>query len=382
MIFTAEHDEPRRTLQRFIAAEINPHLDLWEKEGRFPAHELFGKLGRLGFLGLDKPVAFGGQGLDFSYALMMAEELGAIRGGSVPMAIGVQTDMATPALARFGSDELRREFLAPSIAGEFVACLGVSEVGAGSDVASIRTTARADGGDYVIDGGKMWTTNGSQADWMCLLANTSDGPVHRNKSLICMPMKSKGVTVARTLDKLGMRASDTAQIFFDGVRVPKRFRIGEEGKGFVYQMSQFQQERLWAAASCLKGHELLIAETINYTRERKAFGRPILDNQVVHFKLAELQTQVELLRSLVYRAGEAILAGEDSTRLATMAKLEAGRLGRELPSACLQYWGGMGFMTESVVSRFYRDARLAAIGGGADEVMLTILAKMMGTLPA
>jgi citronellyl-CoA dehydrogenase len=381
MIFTAEHAEPRRTLQRFIAAEINPHVDLWEKEGCFPAHELFRKLGRLGFLGLDKPTEFGGQGLDYSYALMMAEELGSIRGGSVPMAIGVQTDMATPALARFGSDELRREFLAPSISGEFVACLGVSEVGAGSDVASIRTTARSDRDDYVIDGGKMWTTNGSQADWICLLANTSEGPIHRNKSLICVPMKTKGVTVARTLDKLGMRASDTAQIFLDGVRVPKRNRIGEEGKGFVYQMTQFQQERLWAAASCLKGHELLISETINYTRGRKAFGRPILDNQVVHFKLAELQTQVELLRSLVYRAGEAILAGEDSTRLATMAKLETGRLGRELPSACLQYWGGMGYMTDSIVSRFYRDMRLGAIGGGADEVMLTILSKMMGVAP-
>jgi citronellyl-CoA dehydrogenase len=294
------------------------------------------------------------------------------------MAIGVQTDMATPALARFGSDELRREFLAPSISGDYVACLGVSEVGAGSDVASIRTVARADGDDYVIDGGKMWTTNGAQADWMCLLANTSEGPAHRNKSLICLPMKSKGVTVARTLDKLGMRASDTAQIFFDGVRVPKRNRIGEEGKGFVYQMTQFQQERLWAAASSLKAHEYLIAETIRYTRERKAFGRALLDNQVIQFKLAELQTEVELLRSLVYRAAEGILRGEDSTRLATMAKLTAGRLGRELPSACLQYWGGMGYMTETPVSRAFRDHRLAAIGGGADEVMLSILTKTMG----
>jgi citronellyl-CoA dehydrogenase len=207
----------------------------------------------------------------------------------------------------------------------------------------------------------MWTTNGSQADWMCLLANTSEGPVHRNKSLICVPMNVKGVTVARTLDKLGMRASDTAQIFFDGVRVPKRFRIGEEGNGFMYQMTQFQQERLWVAASCLKSHEHLIEETIRYTRERKAFRRPILDNRVVHFKLSELQTEVELLRSLVYRAAELILAGEDSTRLATMAKLEAGRLGRELPSACLQHWGGMGYMTDSIVSRAFRDLRLAAV---------------------
>src|SRR6202000_1599630 len=381
MLFTADHDEVRRSLQKFIASEINPHVDEWEKADIFPAHELFKKLCNLGFLELNKPEAFGGQGLDYSYALMMAEELGGITCGGVPMAIGVQTDMATPALARFGSDEVRREFLAPAIAGDQVACIGVSEPGAGSDVASIKTHARADGDDYVINGGKMWITNGVQADWICLLANTSDGQVHRNKSLICVPMKSKGVTVARKLDKMGMRSSDTAQIFFDEVRVPKRNRIGEEGKGFTYQMLQFQEERLWAAAACLKAHEHTIAETIAYTRQRKAFGRSILDNQTVHFKLAELQTEIELLRSLIYRAAEAMIEGADMTQLATMAKLKAGQLGREVPSACLQYWGGMGYMNETPVSRAFRDGRLASIAGGADEVMLTILCKGMGTLP-
>ena len=381
MLFTAEHEEPRRTLQKFIAAEINPHVDEWEAAGEFPAHEVFRKLGDLGFLGLNKPVEFGGAGLDYSYALMMAEEMGAVRSGSVPAAIGVQTDMATPALARYGSDALRREFLQPAISGEAVACVGVSEPGAGSDVAEIRTSARSDGDDYVIDGGKMWITNGAQADWMCLIANTGDGPKHRNKSLICVPMKTKGVTVARKLDKLGLRASDTAQIFFEGLRVPKRNRIGEEGKGFVYQMTQFQEERLWVAAACLKAHERTIAETIAYARERKAFGRSILDNQTVHFKLAELQTEIELLRSLIYRAAEAMIAGADMTQLATMAKLKAGKLGRELPSACLQYWGGMGFMNETPVSRAFRDHRIDSIAGGAEEVMLTILCKGMGTLP-
>jgi len=381
MLFTAEHDEPRRILQKFIANEINPHVDAWEKADIFPAHEVFKKLGDLGFLGLNKPVEYGGQGLDYSYALMMAEELGAIRCGGIPMAIGVQTDMATPALAKFGSDEVRREFLAPAVAGDMVACIGVSEPGAGSDVASIKTTARSDGDDYVINGGKMWITNGTQADWICLLANTGDGPVHRNKSLICVPMKSKGVTIARKLDKLGMRSSDTAQIFFEDVRVPKRNRIGEENEGFTYQMIQFQEERLWGAAACLKAHEDIIEQTIDYTRDRKAFGRSILDNQVVHFRMAELQTEVELLRSMIYRAGEALIAGEDVTKLASMAKLRAGRLGREVTDACLQYWGGMGFMNETPVSRAYRDSRLTSIGGGADEVMLTILCKMMGTLP-
>jgi citronellyl-CoA dehydrogenase len=312
---------------------------------------------------------------------MMAEELGAIKCGGVPMAIGVQTDMATPALARFGSDEVRREFLSPAVAGDQVACVGVSEPGAGSDVASIKTSARSDGDDYVINGGKMWITNGVQADWICLLANTSDGQIHRNKSLICVPMKTKGVTVARKLDKMGMRSSDTAQIFFDNVRAPKRNRIGEEGAGFTYQMIQFQEERLWGAASCLKAFESVIDDTIDYTRNRKAFGGSILDNQVVHFKLAELQTEVELLRSLIYRAGEQLVAGEDVTKLASMAKLKAGRLGREVTDACLQFWGGMGFMNETPVSRAYRDFRLTSIGGGADEVMLMVLCKMMGILP-
>ncbi|WP_022720855.1 acyl-CoA dehydrogenase family protein [Rhodopseudomonas sp. B29] len=381
MLFTADHDEPRRILQKFIASDINPHVEEWEKAGIFPAHELFKKLGDLGFLGLNKPVEYGGQGLDYSYALMMAEELGAINCGGVPMAIGVQTDMATPALAKFGSDELRKEFLAPSIAGDYVACIGVSEPSAGSDVASIKTTARSDGDDYVINGGKMWITNGTQADWICLLCNTGDGPMHRNKSLICVPMKTKGVSIARKLDKMGMHSSDTAQIHFDDVRVPKRNRIGEEGKGFTYQMVQFQEERLWGAAACIKAHEKTIQNTIEYTRSRKAFGKPLLDNQVIHFRLAELQTEIELLRSLIYRAAEAMLAGEDVTGLATMAKLKAGRLGREIPDACLQYYGGMGFMNETLVSRSYRDSRLTSIGGGADEVMLGILCKMMGTLP-
>ena len=381
MQFTEEHLALFEAVKKFVHAEINPQVDEWEEAGMFPAHELFRKMGDLGFLGIWKPEEFGGMGLDWSYNLMFCEALGEVNGGSIPMAVGVQTDMATPALARFGSDGLRDEFLRPAIAGDQVACIGVSESGAGSDVASIRTTARRDGGDYVINGGKMWITNGAQADWMCMLANTSDGPVHRNKSLIIVPMDTPGVSIERKLDKLGMRASDTAQIHFDNVRVPQRFRIGEEGQGFVYQMQQFQEERLWAAANSLRSMDRAIEDVIAYTRERKAFGRPILDNQVVHFRLAELQTEVELLRSLVYRTVEKHVAGEDVTRLASMAKLKAGRLSREVADSCLQYYGGMGFMSETPITRMYRDVRITSIGGGADEVMLGIIAKTMGTLP-
>ena len=381
MQFTPEHDALKRTIERFVEQELNPHVDEWEEAGIFPAHEVFRKLGELGLLGLTKPEAYGGAGLDYSYSVLMAETLGNIRCGGVPMAIGVQTDMATPALARFGSDELRAEFLAPAIAGEAVACIGVSEPGAGSDVASIRTTARKDGDDYVIDGGKLWITNGTQADWMCCLANTSEGNPHRNKSLIIVPMKSRGVSVERKLRKIGMNSSDTAQIHFDAVRVPRRHLVGEEGHGFTYQMLQFQEERLWGAANALKGLDNAVRDTIEYTRSRKIFGRPVLDNQVVHFTLAELQTEIEALRALVYRATELYVAGQDVTQLASMAKLKAGRLTREVADKCLQYWGGMGFTWENPVSRLYRDGRLASIGGGADEVMLSILCKFMGTLP-
>src|SRR4029077_11274175 len=307
MKFTPEHEALRQTWKTLIDREINPHVDEWEKAGMFPAHELFKKMGDAGLLGVDKPVQFGGSGLDFSYAMICSESLGLVNGGSIPMATGVQISMATPALARYGSDELRQEFLAPSISGDYVACLGVSETGAGSDVASIETNARRVGGDYVINGGKMWTTNGTQADWMCLLANTGDGAVHKNKSLICLPMNTKGVQVVKKLDKLGMRSSDTAQIFFDEVRVPVRNLVGQEGLGFVYQMQQFQEERLWGAISAVVGMERLIDETAQYTRERKVFGKPLLDNQIIHFKLAELRTEIELVRSLCYRACEEYL---------------------------------------------------------------------------
>ncbi len=381
MLFTEQHEELRRSVRRFVDREINPFVDEWEDAGMFPAHELFKKLGDAGFLGVTKPPDYGGMGLDYSYGMVLAEELGHVRCGGVPMAIGVQTDMCTPALARWGSDALRREFLGPAIAGETVGCIGVSEIGAGSDVASIKTTAVRDGGDYVINGGKMWITNGVQADWICLLANTGDGPVHHNKSLIVVPMDSPGVTVARKLDKLGMRSSDTAQIFFEDVRVPTRHRIGEENKGFTYQMTQFQEERLWAAANMIGGLEDAVAETTDYARQRQAFGRSILDNQVVHFRLAELSTEIESLRALTYRACEQYVAGDNVTRLASMAKLKAGRLGREVADACLQYFGGQGYMAEARISRLYRDVRLASIGAGADEIMLTIICKQDGTLP-
>ena len=385
MEFTPEHEELRRTARNFVDKEINPYVDAWEEAGIFPAHELFKKLGNLGLLGICKPVENGGMGLDYSYNLIVIEEFGRINCGGVPMAIGVQTDMATPALARFGSPELREKYLAPAIAGDMVVSIAVSEVHAGSDVAAIKTTAVKDGDDYIINGSKMWITNSTQADFFCLLANTSDGKPHSNKSMIIVPSKTPGITFSKRLNKLGMRSSDTAQIFFDNVRVPQSNRIGAEGAGFMMQMIQFQEERMYAAANSLGGMESCIQKTIDYCRERTTFGQPLIDNQVIHFRMAELQTEVEALRALTYKACAAHIGGGDPmevTRLASMAKLKAGRLMREVTDSCIQYWGGMGFMWDNPIARAYRDGRLGSIGGGADEIMLGIICKLMNILPS
>jgi len=381
MKFTEEHEAIRNTIAQFVDKEINPYCDQWEKEEMFPAHDLFKKMGDLGLLGIAKPTEYGGMGLDYSYQIVFSEELGRIASGGVSMAIGVQTDMSTPAMAKFGSDYIKQTFLVPAIAGDAVCSIAVSEPHAGSDVANIKTTAVKDGDDYIINGTKMWITNATQADYLCLLANTGGDNPHMSKSLIVVPTNTPGISFSEKLDKLGMRSSDTAQIFFDDVRVPQKNLIGEEGMGFTYQMMQFQEERLYCASGALKAMEHCINSTIEYTRERMAFGKPLLDQQVIHFRLAELQTEVEALRALTYDAVDGYINGVDVTLKASMAKLKAGRLVREVSDSCLQYWGGMGFMWDNPVSRAYRDQRLCSIGGGADEVMLSIICKKMGTSP-
>lgn len=384
MQFTQEHDAIRRTMRQFIENEVNPHVAEWEAAGRFPIHAVFKKMGDLGLLGITKPVEYGGMGLDYSYGMVASEELGHANCGGVPLSIGVQTDMATPAIARFGSEALKRDYLAGAIAGDLVAAIAVSEPQAGSDVAMVKTTAIKDGDDYVINGTKMWITNSPSADFFCLLANTSEGKPHYNKSLIVVPRDASGISIDKPLNKLGMRASETAQVFFDNVRVPQRNLIGQENMGFMMQMMQFQEERLFAAASSLKGMEKVINQTIDYARERDVFGIKLIDNQSVHFRLAELQTDVELLRSLTYRTCDLYINGGDTQKtlqLASMAKLKTGRLSREVADCCLQYWGGNGFMWDNPASQLLRDGRLGSIGGGADEIMLGIICKTLDILP-
>ncbi len=377
MQWTHEHDELRRTAKRIVDEEINPHVDEWERIGQFPAHFVMKLLGNAGLIGISRTSDYGGLDLDYSYEVACSEEMGGIHAYGVSTAIGVQTNMCIPALAKYGSDALRAEWLTPTFAGDLVGCIGVSEVGSGSDVANVKSVAHRDGDDYVINGQKMWISSGMQADWMCMLVNTGEenGP-HRNKSLIVVPLKSKGIT-RNKLEKLGLHSSDTAQIFFDDVRVPAGNLIGEEGRGFIYQMEQFQEERLYVVARSLGIMQDALDTTIEYTRDRQAFGKAVIDNQFVAFRIAEMQTEVEALRAMLHIATEKYVAGEDVTTLASMAKYKMGRLAEWIPGECLRFWGGQGFMHENRISRTYRDMKVGAIGGGSNEIMLQIIAKRM-----
>jgi citronellyl-CoA dehydrogenase len=378
MQFTAEHEQFRKVVRQVVEEEINPYVDEWEEAGTFPAHELFPKLAAIGALGLEYDPEYGGGGADHTYTMVLAEELGRADCAGIPMAIAVQTSMATPALARFGSDELKRRYLAPAIAGEVVCSIAVSEPDAGSDVAGIRTRAVRDGDDWVITGRKMWITNGTQADILCLLARTSDEGGYQGMSMIVVPTDSPGFSVGRKIEKMGNRSSDTAELVLDEVRVPVTNTIGEPGRGFQQQMAQFQDERLVGAYMAVTGARRALDRTMEYLRVREAFGKPLLANQHLQYRLAELVADVDVMQEYCRSAGARYAAGEDVSRMATIAKLKVGRLIRDVADTCVQYHGGMGYAEEMWVARYYRDARLVSIGGGADEVMLRIITMMEG----
>ena len=378
MLFTPEHDQFRDTVRRLVEEEINPYVDAWEEAEIFPAHELFPKIGAIGAFGLTYDPEYGGGGADHSFTVVLAEELGRCDVAGVPMAIAVQAGMATPALANFGSDELKREFLAPVIAGDMVCSIGVSEPGAGSDVAGIRTRAVRDGDDWVINGRKMWITSGTQADWVCLLARTSDEGGYQGMSLIIVPTDTPGFSVGRKIRKMGNHSSDTAELVLDDVRVPVRNTVGEVGRGFQMQMAQFQDERLWACYLSITGARRAIDRTLEYLQLREAFGKPLLANQYIQYTLAELIADIDILHGFLHHTAEKYVSGEDVTREATVGKLQAGRLSRRVADAAVQFHGGMGYAEDLWVARYYRDTRLGSIGGGADEVMLRIITMMEG----
>ena len=377
-MFTPEHEQFRKVVRQFVETEINPHADEWEAARIFPAHDLFPKLAAIGGIGLEYDEAYGGQGADHSFTLVLMEELGRADVAGVPMAIAVQTNMATPALHRFGSHELKEKYLKPALSGRHVVSVAVSEPDAGSDVASIRTKAVRDGDEWVINGRKMWITNGTQADWICLLARTSDEGGFAGMSQIIVPTDTPGFSVGRKIEKMGNHCSDTAELVFDDVRVPISNTIGEIGRGFQQQMMQFQDERLVGAYMGGTGMRRALERTVEYLHQRQAFGKPLIANQYLQYKLADLIAEVDMVIEYNRVAAQRFAAGDNVTRMATIAKYKVGKLTREVADAVVQYHGGMGYAEENWTARYARDSRLISIGGGADEVMLRILSLLEG----
>lgn len=375
-IFTAEHQQIRETVRKF-AQSLAPHSEAWDEAGIFP-REVFTRAGELGLLGIGHDPEYGGLGLDWWATVCYAEELAHTENAGVNMALMVQSDMATPIINEIGSDEVKRTFLEPAISGQAIAALGVSEPGGGSDVAAIRTTARRDGDDYVISGQKLWITNGTRADFITLAVRTGDDGFG-GISLLVFPTDAKGFSVGKSIKKIGNKASDTAELFFDECRVPRRYLLGQENMGFYHIMTNFQGERLIAAVSTVAGMELQVRKAIQYAQERKVFGRPVGKFQVWRHKLVEHLTSIEAARRLTYFAVDKFVKQpKQATREITMAKLFAGDLAQKVMYDCMQMYGGFGYTTEYSIGRAWADTRLITIGGGTSEVMKEILVKTEG----
>jgi citronellyl-CoA dehydrogenase len=371
-----EHVLFRQTVRKFVQEELLPRAREFDQMGRIDK-ALYRTMGRLGFLGLKYDPKWGGAGLDWSYSAILFDEIGRCDNAGVAMGISVHTDMATPSLAQFGSDDLRRKYLVPAIAGETVSAIAVTEPDGGSDVASIKTRAVRDGDDWVVNGSKIYITNAATADWLCLLAVTDPAAGYGGFSQIIVPTNAPGMSY-QLLDKIGNWGSDTGLFFFENVRVPVANTIGEIGRGFQQQMMQFQDERLVAAISVNASCERLWQETKRWCEERMVFKKPLTKHQVTQFKFVEMLVQIEAARALADACVRKRVAGEDATQEITLAKIFTGRMCRYVSDQCIQLQGGFGYMKESAAGRGYVDLRLISIGGGADEVMIQYLAKMLG----
>jgi citronellyl-CoA dehydrogenase len=384
--FREEHVQFRAMVRGFVERDIRPYTDQWEKDRLFPS-ELFKKAGELGILGAHFDEEHGGGGGDYWFSVVKAEELP--RGGSAGVSMGllVQSDMATPVIADLGTPLQIEEFLKPALRGDKVAALGVSEPGAGSDVAGIRTVARRDGDDFIIDGQKTFITNGTRADFVTLLVKTQPDAGAHGCSFFLVPTSLKGFSVSKKLEKIGNHSSDTAELFFDGVRVPRTYMLGEENQGFMYLMQNFQTERLIAAVGAAAGCKLLLDGAVNYGRERTAFGKPLIKREIWQHRFVDLYTKVEMLQAFVYKCVDHYNEDRyvkkepisiETVKLISMAKIVAGDLASEVSDACLQFHGGWGYIEDFPIARAYRDQRLLRIGGGTSEVMRYYLAKLMG----
>ena len=377
-IFTDEHEQLRESIRSFVDKELAPHAEEWE-ETTFP-DSVIHRMGELGFLGLDKPEEYGGQGGDYYTALVLAEEMARAGSGGLAMGVAVHTDMAMPPILAFGSDEQKEEWLIPAIRGEKILCLGITEPDAGSDVAGIKTRAVYDEAtdEYVINGSKTYITNGHRADVIVLVTKTDAEAGYDGFSLFLVPMYAPGVIREKKLEKLGMHASDTALLAFQDVRVPASALLGEKGKGFYHIMWELQGERLIGAAGCVAGAQQAFDKTLAYAKEREAFGRPIGNFQAIRHKFAAMATKIEAARQLVYMTAWRFNNGEYPVREISMAKLYSAQVACEVTDECLQIHGGAGYMKEYGIERAWRDMRLNRIGAGTDEVMLDVIGRSYG----
>jgi alkylation response protein AidB-like acyl-CoA dehydrogenase len=375
-IFTDEHEQLRESIRRFVIKELQPHADEWE-ETTFPDW-VFTRMGELGFLGLDKPEAYGGQGGDYYTSLVLAEEIVHAHCGGLAMGLAVHTDMAMPPILAFGTEEQKQEWVVPAIAGRKILCLGITEPDAGSDVAGIKTVAKRDDDGYVINGSKTYITNGHRADAIVLVTKTDPEAAYDGFTLFLVPMDAEGVIREKRLRKLGMHASDTALLAFQDVHVPESAVLGQIGKGFYHIMWELQGERLIGAAGCVAGAQHVFDRTLQYAKERKAFGREIGRFQVIRHKFAEMATKIETARQLVYTTAWRFQNGEYPVREISMAKLYAARIAVEVADDCIQIHGGAGYMVEYGIERVWRDMRLNRIGAGTDEIMLDVIGRSYG----
>jgi citronellyl-CoA dehydrogenase len=373
--FTPEHQLFRRTLREYVERELAPHALEWDEAGIFP-REVFRGLAEIGALGINYPESVGGAGGDYWFVVVLAEELTRCQNSGVNMGVLVQSQIATPIIEQIGTEEQKREFLVPALAGEKIGALGISEPDAGSDVANLRTTARRVGDDYVINGAKMWITNGTRADFITLAVRTG-GPGYGGISLVTFPTDVKGFGVSKKLAKVGNLSSDTALLFFEDCRLPVRYLLGEENEGFYHVMTNFQGERLVTAIGAVAGMQLLVEDALRYGNERSAFGKPLARFQVWRHRLVEHLTAIEAARWLTYRACDLFNRKQPAVKEISMAKLFAGDLMQRVVYDCQQLHGGMGYVVETPVARAFRDARLLTIGGGTSEIMKEIIAKIV-----
>ncbi|MFI5003537.1 MAG: acyl-CoA dehydrogenase family protein [Solirubrobacterales bacterium] len=375
-LFTDEHEQLRESIRSFAQKELAPHADEWE-ETTFP-DSVFTRMGELGFLGLDKPEEYGGQGGDYYSALVLAEEIGHGNCGGLAMGIAVQTDMAMPPILAFGTEEQKQQWAAPAIAGTKILCLGITEPDAGSDVKGIKTRAVKDGDEYVINGSKTYITNGHRADVIVLVTKTDPDAGYDGFTLFLVPMDAPGVLREQKLKKMGMHASDTALLAFQDVRVPESAVLGQVGRGFYHIMWELQGERLIGAAGSVAGAQRVFERTLVYAKERHAFGRAIGNFQVIRHKFAEMATKIETARQMVYMTAWRQQNGDYPVREISMAKLHASRIACEVADECLQIHGGAGYMKEYGIERAWRDLRLNRIGAGTDEIMLEVIGRSYG----